>query len=332
MIKDLVSILVPVYNVENYLNDCFKSLENQTYKNIEIIFLNDGSNDKSLELLNEFKSKHNNVKVYSQENVGLAATRNKLYTYANGEYIYMFDSDDMLHPDTINFLVNTLKTTNVDLISGYSKFVKEDLHYDQIKWKSTKHIKTKNIKSEKLIKFLTDEFFGSYCRTHAKIYRTSILKQIPEFPNITPSIYSLGEDFYLLTSYLRYCKSAALVKFKFHYYRMRKSSILHTTNSFNPKTINLLNADEKFYATPHTKSELNAMKAKKGFHAVGILWYMRKGKYDNVEEVLYVYNVLKENIKYFYNLKYHRFYYIFLPIMVLFFKPYIKRVKKSNIN
>ena len=91
-----VSVVIPVYNVEDYLRDCLDSIVNQTLKDIEIICINDGSTDNSLEILEHYKSKDERIKVISQENGGISAARNKGIDLASGDYISFIDSDDYI--------------------------------------------------------------------------------------------------------------------------------------------------------------------------------------------------------------------------------------------
>lgn len=91
-----VSVIVPVYNTEKYLKDCLNSLVNQTLKDIEIIIINDGSTDKSLELLNDYASKYKNIIIINKKNEGQAIARNLGIKSANGEYIAFVDSDDYI--------------------------------------------------------------------------------------------------------------------------------------------------------------------------------------------------------------------------------------------
>ena len=94
MIK--TSIIVPVYNTAEYLRDCFDSIFHQTQKEIEIIAINDGSTDNSLDVLQEIKKEHPELIILSQVNQGLGATRNRGIKLAKGEFIYFLDSDDCL--------------------------------------------------------------------------------------------------------------------------------------------------------------------------------------------------------------------------------------------
>ena len=86
-----VSVIIPTYNVEEFLGECLECIVNQTLKDIEIICINDGSTDKSLEILNDYASNDNRIKVISQENKGHAAASNKGMDLSTGEYLYLMD-------------------------------------------------------------------------------------------------------------------------------------------------------------------------------------------------------------------------------------------------
>ena len=110
-----LSIIVPVYNSEKFLNKCINSLINQTIKNIEIILINDGSSDNSLNICNEFAKKDSRIKVFSQENSGQATARNVGLDNATGEYITFTDADDWVDPDYYEKLLNTALNHNADV-------------------------------------------------------------------------------------------------------------------------------------------------------------------------------------------------------------------------
>lgn len=92
----LVSIVIPVYNVELYLRECLDSVISQTYHNLEIICVNDGSPDNSLSILEEYAAKDSRIRIISQENAGISVARNTGMDVATGEYIYFLDSDDYI--------------------------------------------------------------------------------------------------------------------------------------------------------------------------------------------------------------------------------------------
>lgn len=126
MMNPSVSVVVPVYNVEMYLKECLDSLINQTFKDIEIICVNDGSTDNSLNILNEYASRDERIKVFSKENSGPGSTRNYGIDNAQGEYLLFVDSDDWLDLDAIKILYETSKSQDLDLLI----FLAED--YDDL--------------------------------------------------------------------------------------------------------------------------------------------------------------------------------------------------------
>jgi glycosyltransferase involved in cell wall biosynthesis len=111
-----VSVIIPVYNVEKYLNECLDSVCNQTLENIEIICVNDGSSDKSLEILNEYSKSDNRIRIITQMNQGLAASRNNGLKYASGKYVYFLDSDDYIELDALENLLNNAVSNDSDVV------------------------------------------------------------------------------------------------------------------------------------------------------------------------------------------------------------------------
>ena len=111
-----VSVVVPVYNVEKYLKRCLDSIINQTYKNIEIILVNDGSKDNSRDICEEYEKNFDNIILINQENGGLSAARNTGLEYVKGEAVTFVDSDDWLELDAIKYYVDSMKKYNVDMV------------------------------------------------------------------------------------------------------------------------------------------------------------------------------------------------------------------------
>ena len=107
----LVSIIVPVYNVEVYILDCLNSIFAQDYTTIEVIAINDGSTDTSLEILNNYAAKESRLKIITQNNKGLSGARNTGLDYASGEIIVFVDSDDIISPNLVSRCINCFKTS-----------------------------------------------------------------------------------------------------------------------------------------------------------------------------------------------------------------------------
>lgn len=114
--KPLVSIIVPCYNADKFVESCIDSVMLQTYENWECILINDGSKDNTFDLIKHFESQDNRIRVFTQENLGLSATRNKGIDNANGEFLFFLDSDDILSQDAISALVSSFQ--NNDIITG----------------------------------------------------------------------------------------------------------------------------------------------------------------------------------------------------------------------
>ena len=118
----LISVVIPIYNSSKHLRKCLESVVNQTYKNLEIILINDGSKDKSDEICREFAEKDNRIIYVSRENRGVSATRNQGIEMAGGDYFSFIDSDDYLELDTYEYLLNLIKEKDVDAVN-YEYFI-----------------------------------------------------------------------------------------------------------------------------------------------------------------------------------------------------------------
>ena len=111
-----VSIVIPIYNTQKYLNECLDSVVNQTFKDIEIICVNDGSTDDTLEILKSYAEKDERVKIISQEKSGAGAARNKGLEASKGQYVYTMDSDDWIYPDAIEDMYGNAVLNNSDIV------------------------------------------------------------------------------------------------------------------------------------------------------------------------------------------------------------------------
>lgn len=113
-----ISILIPVYNKENYLNECIKSVISQTYGNFEVILINDGSNDNSENIILKWMDKDNRIRYYKHKNIGVSQTRNKGIDLAQGEYVFFLDADDRITSDALQRLVNNVRNYDSDIVMG----------------------------------------------------------------------------------------------------------------------------------------------------------------------------------------------------------------------
>lgn len=166
-----VSIIVPVYNVEKYLRKCLNSLINQTLKDIEIICINDGSTDKSLEILEEYKNRDSRIILLNQENSGQSIARNNGIKKATGEYLGFVDPDDWVDLDYYEKLYNAASTNDTDIAVGGI------IRVTGIKKKKFLNFEKETITDNTNLKFeLCDVPEKSYVWN--KIYKTEKLKEI----------------------------------------------------------------------------------------------------------------------------------------------------------
>jgi glycosyltransferase involved in cell wall biosynthesis len=127
---DLITVVIPIYNVEKYLSVCLDSVINQTYSNLEIICINDGSTDESLEICLKYKEKHSRIKIINKFNGGLSSARNMGIKSSKGSFITFVDSDDYVEPTYIEELYNSIKTNGTEIsvcnrfkVTNNSKFI-----------------------------------------------------------------------------------------------------------------------------------------------------------------------------------------------------------------
>lgn len=122
----LVTVIVPVYNVENYISECLSSIIHQTYKNIEVILVDDGSPDRSAAIINEMAQRDARVKLISKENGGVSSARNVGLDNANGEYVVFVDADDFLAKDAIKYLMWLATKTKSDFCFSKNCFTQRN--------------------------------------------------------------------------------------------------------------------------------------------------------------------------------------------------------------
>lgn len=134
MKEELISVIVPIYNVEQYLEKCIESIISQTYKNLQIILIDDGSNDKSGKICNKYAEKDKRIVVIHKENAGVSEARNTGLDNAKGEWITFVDADDWIEEEYCQRLYNLVIETNSDVaLCGYNRVVgtkKEKINYD----------------------------------------------------------------------------------------------------------------------------------------------------------------------------------------------------------
>ncbi|WP_290146496.1 glycosyltransferase family 2 protein [Paramuribaculum intestinale] len=167
----MISVIIPAFNVEQYISECLDSILRQQYKDIEIIVINDGSTDCTLDILIEYSSKYSNIIIIDQENSGQSTARNKGIKEAKGEYIVFVDSDDWLPSDDIlQKLINSISISACDYVQGGLCFVKKGIVTKR--YIADKHL----MLHDRDILTAAITLNGLYTAPFAKIYSTSFLR------------------------------------------------------------------------------------------------------------------------------------------------------------
>lgn len=178
MLIPKVSLIIPVYNFQNYISSTLDSAFNQTYGNLEIIVINDGSNDNSAQIVENLQRSHKNLILINQENSGVSIARNRGIEEAKGEYIVFSDADDLLSPDYVSYLVHNAIKTNSDLSIGTGIFTNYKL--GNIKNSESKSLISVISPEEALIRMLTYWYpIGCYCRAFRRDLFDKGLRFIP---------------------------------------------------------------------------------------------------------------------------------------------------------
>lgn len=256
MIK--VSLILPVYNVEEYLRQCLDSIVNQTLKDIEIICINDGSNDNSLKILNEYAAKDKRFVIISQENQGQGVARNKGIDIAKGEYIQFVDPDDWIELDALETLYNLAKLKNSQIIrfnyriyNDYSgefqtckllEYFKKSYNYDLTlhDFYSWKDLDCKG--------FSDLEIFSPMYFYSADFIRTN---------NIKYGVGRLGEDLIFVVSSILLADRIDYLNKYYYYYRIRQSSSVFSKSDNNFSIFDNLLSVKQFLIENNFNEELN---------------------------------------------------------------------------
>lgn len=234
MNDDLVTIVIPVYNVEKYIERCLNSIIRQTYNNIEIIIVNDGTEDKSIEICKKIQLKDNRIKIINQKNAGLSAARNTGIRNASGKYICFIDSDDFVNKEYVRLLLESLIKNDADISVCDFLYINEEGHT----W-SRKIKKAKLYSNTEAIRDLLVGIQNTEVMTWNKLYKLNLFKD----NNIYFPEGKLHEDNFTTYKLYYYSRSISMIQNKLYYYLQRNSSIMG--RRFNTRRMDILQALEE---------------------------------------------------------------------------------------
>ena len=214
MSNPIVSVIIPVYNAQEGIKQCLDSLLNQTFKDYEIILLNDGSTDNTIEVIKSYASKNDCIRVIDKENEGVAKTRNKGIHLAKGEYIVFIDNDDFIDSDYLERFYNEIDQEQLDIVLGGYKRVNQEM----------KTLFKQDLTQSEWSKSIV-------VAPWARIYRTSFLTD----NNIQFFDYPIGEDVvFTLTAY-NLTEKIKIIDYNGYNWFFNEKSISNTSQrGFNP--------------------------------------------------------------------------------------------------
>ena len=229
MNSELISVIVPFYNCERYLAACIDSILSQSYRNIEVILINDGSTDFSLNVAQKYAENDDRIMVYSHPNEGLAKTRNRGLEVATGEKIMFVDSDDLLLPDSLEILNFWANSLEAEIVEG--RIIKGKVLGE--------HSPAKNVKT---LTFTPQEAIADVLYQHTllpsmcgKLFKKELFNDL-SFENGI-----LYEDLNIFYRLIERCRKLVWVDFPVYFYRDTEGSIV---NTWKPQRLDVLKVTE----------------------------------------------------------------------------------------
>ena len=263
-----ISIVVPVYNIADYLHYAIDSLLKQTYQNFEVILVNDGSTDDSPRLCEDYAREYENIHVFHKGNGGLSDARNFGVTKSNSDWIFFLDPDDYLEDYTLELIVKIQEIHQADLISTKVKATSKYDDYSSHHLKQSDYESLSVITKEKALELMLDDKVATVSAC-AKLYKKSILERVP-FP-----VGKIYEDFYVVGEHLALAERIVISPLETYNYYRREGSIVRST--FTEKRYDFFKAVAKneevvkreYIQSPELKQALQAKKLLGGFVVIG---------------------------------------------------------------
>lgn len=230
--NELVTVVVPIYNVEKYLERCLKSVTEQTYKNLEIILVDDGATDSCPEICEEWAKKDNRIKVVHKENAGLGMARNTGIENASGDYICFFDSDDYVDVKTIEKALGLAKKESAEVVAFGMKIVDNAGNINEFKPESQKDSYSENEVTEYFLPNIIQPDSHSVKVKNVRFSACSCLFKMKLVDSINWRFVSeremISEDEYSLLLLYKYVSKVAVLQESLYYYCENSSSLTHT--------------------------------------------------------------------------------------------------------
>jgi len=237
----MISVIIPVYNVENYLEECLKSVQNQTYMNIEVLLINDGSTDNSKHICEHYCQEDSRFHLISQTNQGQSVARNTGVVASTGEFIAFVDSDDIILPNYLEMLMQYM-AVDVDIVESKFTVHKKDFFTDDFE-KRTILFEGNSIEA---VRAVPRHILSVNPVT--KLYRRSIVESVPYLEGV------IFEDIYSGVGMLKYIRKIVKIDYVGYYYRQHQSSTMHRI--FTEKNLDIFKVCDKLIELYSDSEEL----------------------------------------------------------------------------
>lgn len=223
--EPLISVIVPVYNGENYLEKCIISIEEQSYENIEIIIVNDGSTDNTASVCVKLRENYGNIRIITMEDEGVSAARNAGIDAARGVFLTFVDADDRLRPKMLQVLYQCILDTGCDVAGcGFFQWRQEE------EWEKFLSLKYRLEKADKIPprQYLREQVLKGNSRCWSKLYRRSVIGNFRFQKNL-----SIGEDMLFMVKLLPYLNGVAEIDYPGYGYYQNPTGAMN--RAFAPK-------------------------------------------------------------------------------------------------
>ena len=313
MRDDLVTIIIPIYNGKDYLNRCVSSVINQTYKNIEIILVDDGSNDGSGALCDEFTKKDKRIKVFHNKNFGVSYSRNFGMDMSCGQYIFFLDSDDYIDEEVIDNLIKNVK--NYDLIKVSHKVIQNN---DILKIKQYNGI----LENSEMIENVITGKFGGHCWGY--LFKKEKILSL-KFDENT----SCMEDTIFLIEYLKRCRKIKYISNCYYYHEINNNSITASIDRIEKNINNYLYSLNKINTLLDNRYEKQINKRKIEIIESEI---SKVDSYLRLRKILSLYNNTFKSLDIRNNIYYKLFFYLLMKnnLRLLFIIIRFRRILKKK--
>lgn len=244
----LVSLIVPVYNVAPYLSNCLDSIRAQTYRELEVLLVNDGSADASPEICRSYLRSDSRFHLIDKANTGVSDSRNRALDRANGKYLQFLDGDDWLPPDAAQLLVHSAESTGADLTLGHFYRVVGDRMAQRGHIKEER-VLTRREFAEEMMKAPANYYYGVLWN---KLYRRSVIEA--HRLRFAADV-SWCEDFLFNLDYIQYVRLVSALPKPVYYYRKREDSLVNTDISLR-RTVAMKRSTFNYYKELYQKLDL----------------------------------------------------------------------------